>query len=367
MKSKNKKKIVYIILNGEAYGGSEKHVADLINNISDEEYEKNLIYSINNKIVEKINNKNIKKCIAINRSIMNLKDILIAIIKIKPDIIHLHAARAIFMGRIATYIYKFLFKMNVKLVVTSHGLWLPDNKNNFIYKFFMHFMKKNDDITIAVSEKSKKELVEIGYNPKKLVRIYNGIDFKEFDKYRNVKEQLKEVAFVGRFTEQKGIRILLEAIKRDNNSFNFMIYGEGELEKDIEQYINSNKLKNVKLYGYSNNVGEVFNKIDLLLAPSIDEGLPYTLVEAMNCGVPIIATNVGGVSEIVHNNENGLVIESNSVDELVKALHSIKKFDVAKLSKKSILISERFSIINMIDEVEKVYKIVLDQKEKHFE
>lgn len=301
MKKISKIKVLYIILNGESYGGSEKHVVDLINNVSEEEYEKYLIYSIENKMIEKINSRNISNCIAIERNIKNMKDILMAIIKIKPDIIHLHAARAIFMGRIVTYIYKFISKINVKLVVTSHGLWLPDKKNNFIYKFLMHFMKKNDDITIAVSERSKEELIKQGYNRSKLITIYNGVEFKEFDKFRNIKNKLKEIAFVGRFTDQKGIKILLEAIKRDTNNFNFKIYGEGELREYIEKFIDNNSIKNIELCGYSENVGQVFNKIDLLVAPSIDEGLPYTLVEAINCGVPIISTNVGGITEIVCN------------------------------------------------------------------
>lgn len=367
MIKQKKIKVLYLILNGETYGGSEKHVVDLVNLISNENYDKYLIYSKGNKMIENIDLDKKNNCLAINRNILVLKDLVRIIKEINPDILHLHAARGITIGRLAALICKRVYKMKMKIVATSHGLWLPNNKNNSIYKFFMHFMKRIDDITVAVSENSKEELIKIGYEAKKVITIYNGVDFGYFDKYRNIKNKVKEVGFVGRFTDQKGIKFLLEAIKNDKNKFNFKIYGDGELKSYISDFISENKLTNVKLLGYSNNIGEVFKEIDILLAPSIDEGLPYTLVEASNCGVPIISTKVGGVPEVIFNLENGLIIESGSTKAITKALNQIKELDISSLSKRAIIISQRFSIFEMIQKVEDVYCYILRLGEAGYE
>ena len=355
----NKTKIIYIILNGTPYGGSEKHVTDLMNLIDKDKFEKILIYSKGNNLIEKIEKNNRENCIPIDRGILSIVKVIKLLKENKPDIIHVHAARGIFIGRIATLLYKAIYKSKVKLIATSHGLWLPNKKNNCVYKFLMHFLKDKDDKTIAVSYTSKDELIRCGYDTKKLKTIYNGVDFEKYNKYRKLKFKVENISFIGRFTDQKGIKILLEAIKNDKNEFKFNIYGEGELENYIDEYINKNNLTNVKLHGYSNNVVEVFEQSDIVVAPSIDEGLPYVLIEAVNCGLPIISTEVGGIPEIVYNLENGLLIESNSSSKLNEALDKIRKLDVRKLSKKSIEISKKFSIETMIEEIEQVYDEVL--------
>ncbi|MFB1052063.1 glycosyltransferase [Paraliobacillus sp. JSM ZJ581] len=359
MIDKKKIKVVYIILNGDVYGGSEKHVVDLGNLVSDNKYDKYIIYSKGNKMIKHIDKKLMSNCIAVDRNLLNIKQITNIVKKINPDILHLHAARGIFIGRIVGFICQKIYKMKLKIMTTSHGLWLPKNKNNFIYKYLMHFMKKLDKATIAVSERSKKELLEIGYKSDQVYTIYNGVDFKKFDVYRKIKKKIYNISFVGRFTEQKGIRYLMEAINDLKSNLHFHIYGEGELENYINDYIKKNQLNNVKLMGYSDNVGEVFKDTDLLIAPSINEGLPYTLVEAINCGVPIISTNVGGIPEIVEHGRNGLLIKPSSTTALVNALEEVKKMDISSFSKESIVISKKFSVKSMVESVEMVYEKVM--------
>jgi len=350
-----KSKILYVILNGEAYGGSEKHVVDLVNHVCNKKFDKYLIYSRNNNMIKDISDSLSRNCISFNRDIKSIFYLIKEIMRIKPQILHLHAARGIVIGRIAAFVCNTIFKLNIKVISTSHGLWLPKEKDNVIFKYAMHFMKNIDECTIAVSEKSRQELIDLGYSSEKVKSVYNGVNFTDFDKYREIKRKVSNISFVGRFTDQKGIKFLLEAIKNDKNSYKFNIYGGGILRDYISNYISKNHLRNVSLNNYSTNVGEVFLNTDVLLAPSIDEGLPYTLVEAINCGVPVIATRVGGVPEVIFDGENGILIESESVSEITDALNIIKKTDVAKLSKNAIDISQKFSVFNMVKKVEEIY------------
>lgn len=355
-----KKKILYLILNGDTYGGSEKHVVDLYNLVSDTKYVKYLIYSKGNSMITDVNKDLLQNCISFDRDISSIFKLIKEIKQINPHILHIHAARGIVIGRIVAFICNRVFKLGIKVLSTSHGLWLPQKKDNRIFKYLMHFMKDIDSCTIAVSDRSKKELLDLGYSPDKVKSIYNGVDFSKFDRYRSIKKYVKNISFVGRFTDQKGIKFLLEAIKKDENSFNFNIFGDGELREYITNYIAQYNLKNVQLNGYSKNVGEVFQNTDILLAPSIDEGLPYTLVEAINCGVPLISTRVGGIPEILYDGENGILIESGSVSQITEALNTLKTVDVESLSKKAIDISQKFSINNMVEQVENLYVYLLE-------
>lgn len=350
-----KKTILYLILNGKTFGGSEKHVVDLFNLVNEEKFNKYLIYSKGNSLIKDIDN-NKQNVYCENRDVFSIFKLIKRVKNINPDILHCHATRAITIGRFIVFYLNTFFNYNIRLISTSHGLWLPKDKDNKFYEFLMHFMRKYDDMTIAVSEKSRIELLKLGYKPSKVITIYNGINFLKFDQYREIKTECKNISFIGRFTDQKGIKYLMKALKEYKNGFCFKIYGAGELEKYIKNFIIKNNLKNVSLEGYSNNVGKAFKDSDVIIAPSMNEGFPYTLIEAINCGLPVISTDVGGITEIVKDKKNGIIIKKGSKKSIINSLELIKKMNIEKLSKNSIEISNKFSIDNMIRKIENLYK-----------
>lgn len=349
-------KILYVILNGKEYGGSEKHVVDIINNLSDC-FEVSLVMSEGNDMSKYINKNKCKTIYYLNRdklnSILTLKKI---INKEKPDIIHAHAARALFMTRIAAK--KYVKKNNKRLICTAHG-WILNYLKFSRIKEKMFLLNRNIDYkTLAVSNYSMNEMIDKGYSKDKMSYIYNGIDIKSYNDSAIIKKNVKNINYIGRFTDQKGIDYLLEALTYFKDSeINFRIYGKGEKEELIKDFIKKNDLKNVQLKGYipADEVINVLHDTDVLLLPSIDEGFPYILVEAVASGVPCIATDVGGVSEII-NNENGIIIKPKKVDLIIDAINEMINTDIEKKSKKCIEESIKFDISTMISNIEKIYR-----------
>ncbi|EPH5488520.1 glycosyltransferase [Vibrio vulnificus] len=344
-------KVVYLILNGSPYGGSEKHVVDIFNKVN---REKKLVYSHGNSLIDNIDNAS--GAISIGRGFFGFLKVL-RIVKIeKPDILHAHAARGVFFARIVKLLLSKTGFCSFKLISTSHGLWVPPSKKKLRIGSLLHLFKEQDDITLAVSKFSRKELLDLGYAENKLKYIYNGIDFSTFDSVRTIKENVKNVAFIGRLTEQKGIYYLMELIKRERKSnVSFEIFGAGHLDDYVGKFIAQNKLKNVSFRGHTNNIKEVFSYTDLLIAPSLDEGLPYTLVEAINCGLPIISTKVGGIPEIVEDGVNGYLVDPGNIEQLCEAFSRIKTADLRSMSLESIKISKKFSLDKMVEAIESEY------------
>lgn len=358
-----KTKILYVILNGKEYGGSEKHVVDIINNIDKKKYEIYLIMSKKNIMKDNIDENNIKKIYLLNRNnplcILKIRRI---IKKIKPNIIHAHAARGVFITRLACK--KIKVKQKFKLLCTIHGWILEYLKFNKLLQKMLLLNRELDDKTLTVSKFSMDELIEKGYEPKKLKYIYNGIDTKKYNENAIIKRNVKNISYIGRFTNQKGIIYLMNAIEKlKDYKYNFYIYGAGELEEYIKEFINKKVLRNVTLGGFieSNNVKEKLYNTDILLLPSIDEGFPYILVEAIACGVPCIATKVGGVGEIIDDSV-GKLINSKNEEEICNAIIEIEKGDIGILSKNCIEKSNEFNIYNMIRQIEDVYGEVLNEK-----
>lgn len=364
-KSLIKKKILYVILNGPEYGGSEKHVLDIINNIDEKKYEPYLICSIGNDISKKIDNKYKDNIFEIERGITSIFKIYKISNKIKSDIIHAHAARAIVLTRLTYLLRKLTFKSG-KLICTAHGWVLEYLKHKKIYERMFLLFRRLDYKTLAVSKFSMNEMIEKGYKENKMMYIYNGIDNSKIIENSKLKESVSNINYIGRFTNQKGIKYLMEAIKRmsKDNSIKFNIYGKGELEDFIKSEINTNNLTNVNLKGYidSKDVKSVLDETDVLLLPSIDEGLPYILVEAISSGVPCIASDVGGVSEVIINEKNGLLIEKKNVDSICSAIEKIKGMDIKQMSIECKNQAKNFSINNMLEKLEALYDECIEKK-----
>ncbi|MCD4713102.1 MAG: glycosyltransferase family 4 protein [Clostridiales bacterium] len=353
-----KTKITYLILNGTNYGGSEKHTLDLINNLSEDKFEVSLICTRGNPIIDSVKPTLKKNCYPVDRGLKNFFKICKLIRELNPDILHLQAARGIVTGRYASLINRFIFGTKYKIISTTHGWVLPHFKIVKLMEWLFLSFRNLDSITLAVSNQSRDELIAKGHKPSKVKAIHNGIDFDPFNQHRFVRTQIKNIGFVGRLTHQKGIEYLLEAIKSlEGSEYHFHIYGDGEYKDQIIAFINSSSQKNVTYHGFvqSDEIGKAYSNIDILLAPSIDEGLPYTFIEAMNCGVPVMATNVGGVPEIVEHGVTGWLLKPKSTESIVSAINDLNSYSIDKISSQAIIKSQDFTLTQMVKKTTTLY------------
>jgi len=205
------------------------------------------------------------------------------------------------------------------------------------WKKLIIFSSRRVDRVIFISNDIKNELIENRFSHEKLVYMPNSVDSDHFKpSERHVKEKQKNICFVGRLEEQKGLEYLIKAmdiIRSKENDVKLFIVGEGKQRDTLEDLCKKLKLKNHIIFvGSSDDVLAYYQNARVFVLPSISEGMPLTLLEAMSCGLPVIATSVGGNAEVLglsteepmmsdyHVGENGVLVEPKDVDSLAKAL-----------------------------------------------
>jgi glycosyltransferase involved in cell wall biosynthesis len=212
-------------------------------------------------------------------------------------------------------------KHNIKSVISIVSMPM---KNNIFTNYYLNTLK-NIDYFIVNCFAIKKSLFD-NYNITKN-KIYIIPQFVDLPHTYNNKLQdsnILKLGFVGRIEKGKGIFILLKAfnnLTKKNKNISLEIYGKNYLKFWQKIYIYLIfKNSSIQFKGSFTSIEQVYNSIDLLILPSLWEGLPFVILESMSFGVPVIASDVGGISEVVIPNYNGHLVEKNSFKSLYDVL-----------------------------------------------
>lgn len=289
----------------------------------------------------------ISKYLIIIFSILSIPFLIRQVLKYKPDIIITGLVGFI------PCILKFLFK---DLIVINSIQGYP--KFNFIRKFIWKMFYKKSDYLITMTKQTKKDLEEIvGIDPKKIFTIENPIlnrnikmmSLETIDNEEKFIFNKKVFCAIGRLTHQKNFMQLLKLVKKysdqTNEDFNLIILGEGEKRKELENYIEKNKIKNFYLLGFKDNPYKYLAKSNVYICPSLWEEPGHTLMEAGYLNVPILTSNCpNGPNEIIRNNFNGLKYELGSEIDFLKKIKRISNLN--KIEKNKLLINMKKTIMN---------------------
>ncbi len=284
----------------------------------------------------------------------------------KINIVHTHGYKANILCSIAA-------KMSeAKVIKTEHGKQEPSKGLGFLRMstnlFLDKLVTKNMCDSIVFVSKDIQKHFNGAYPNKKQYVIYNGIEpivVSETDGASEIDSNYFNIGIIGRICEVKGHLYLLKAITMLNHidDLRLYIFGEGPLKKTCEDYCNSNGIAGkVYFMGFKNNIYDYMSKLDLLVMPSLHEGLPYTILEAMYLKVPVIASDVGGLKEVIKNNETGILVPPKDIGALSSAIMNIYQ---NKNSKKDLIINaydkacSQFSIKHMTDKYLKAYSEII--------
>lgn len=245
----------------------------------------------------------------------------------QPDIIHCHSSKAGIVGRIAGAI------KNIPAVFTAHGWAFTSGVSpakRIIYAAIEHIMLGITKRVICVSEFDRKLAKRwFLHNYNRVITVHNGIADKKFSNstVREYSLPLKLVS-VARFSHQKNNMELIRAVEQINKlysgSLQLNMVGDGPLLSEAQAYVESYKLEDdVHFLGSRTDVGDILNQNDIFCLISNYEGLPISIIEAMRAEMPIIASDVGGVNELVQDGVNGLLIPRGNIFELVDKLKYI--------------------------------------------
>lgn len=251
------------------------------------------------------------------------------IVKFKPDIVHTHTAKAGSLGRIAVLFYGVLnpFKGRIILVHTFHGHVFRGyfgKIKSFIFVFIERILSLFTLKIITVSDRLKKDLVYLKVSPENKIEVIPlGLDLDKFIKLPEKEMRPEEgisIGIVGRIVSIKNHRLFLDVAKlllseQRFPGLRFVVVGDGELRGWLEEY--SRKLeieKFVSFLGWKQHLDEIYPCLEIVALTSINEGTPVSLIEAMASGKPIIATDVGGVRDLLGNraallHDNGMSFE----------------------------------------------------------
>jgi len=261
----------------------------------------------------------------------SIREILHVTKTFSPDIIHSH--NIFFTTSLVGVLVKQLYKR--KLAVTAHlgdiqNLALVGQLKAFSARCYERSLGRiilaSSDKVIAVSNSVLRHLVSIGVPSEKIAVIPNGVDLEEFNPAVNSnKDEQINVIFVGRLLPNKGLEYLIEAAKsvvsKRSNGIKFKIIGDGSHKAPLENLVKRKGLGNYfDFLGKIPKVSDVLQDGGIFVRPSLTEGMPLTVLEAMSCKLPIIATNVAGTPELIAQNETGLLVDPGNVQQLADAI-----------------------------------------------
>ncbi len=371
------KKIFIFITKGNM-GGAQRYVFDLSCSLPPNQFDVFVVCGAGQTLKTQLEKHKIKtiEWPELNRDLSPLKDLKIIFKLIKflkqhqPDIIHLNSSKIGFFGVIAGRLVGIK-----KIIFTAHGWVFNENRpylSRLIFKFLQWLTVIASHQTIAVSQKTKKDMTNWPLTKKKIKVIYNGLDQFEtlskelaqnyLIKKTNLSAKNKTTIWLGTLAElhpNKGLDLAIKTIARIPQVI-FLIIGTGKDKLLLEKLIEKNNLTDrVFLLGFLPEARQYLKAFDIFILPSRTEALPYTILEAGLAELPIIATKVGGLPEIVDHQTNGILVEPENIDELKKAIEEL--MTNPDLSQKlgqnlSVKISKDFSLNQMIKKTSALYQ-----------
>ena len=318
----------------------------------------------------------------------------------QPDVIHTHTAKAGGIGRLAAFLYNIgrraSGRSRTKVIHSFHGHifrgYFSPWKSRLLV-LIERLLALVTDRIIAVSEEVRRDLVDV-YRvcpPEKVRVIPIGLDLNWVDEIPRVRGALREkfriprdrtvVAIVGRLTEIKNHRLFVSALGllQDEN-LHAVIVGDGELRRATERRVAELKLQErVTFTGWQEDVVRVYADVDIVCLTSLNEGTPLALIEAMAAGRPIVATDVGGIRDLMIGQaaahlsgfrvfENGILTPAGDEQALACALRFlIRRPDVreeqGRVGQRSA--HDRYPCTRLVSDVAALYTEVLGPSFRH--
>jgi len=259
-------------------------------------------------------------------------------------IVHTHTSKGGFIGRLSAHIAKIPI-----IIHTVHGFAFHEQSSWFEIKVFSSLEKLASNWChkiVTVSEFHRKWALELGIgNEEKIIAIPNGISEERVKPTKLKNEIQKELnlegkrvlLFTGRLAPQKGVEYLLKAIpfliSKVNEPFVVLVVGDGPLRSYLEDLRKKLEIEQyVKFLGFRNDIGDLLNISDIVVLPSLWEGLSIALLEAMAAGKPIVTTTIGSNLEVVRDGESAILVPPKNPELLASAI--IKLIENPELANK---------------------------------
>ncbi len=351
------KKVLFVITKSN-WGGAQKYVFDLATSLP-KDYQSVVAAGGSGPLIEKlraagvrtISLPNVKRDIQFFQEPKSLWDLYWIIRKERPDVVHVNSSKAGGLGALAARL-----ALVPKIIYTIHGYAGTEPWRGPVQRALIWVATLATQIlvhrSIALSEKYKK-LVPLQY---KTTTIHHGIHFLQTEPKPH--EGIR-IACVGELHPIKAHDVLIRAMQKVNGA-SLTIMGDGELREKLKALVANLKLESrVTLAGHVDNAVSRLNEYDIFTLPSLAEGLGYVLLEAGLSSLPVVASHVGGIPEIVEDTVSGILVPPGDENALAKALQALVDSPTERTRLGTALssrIKNNFSIERMLQETIAVYE-----------
>lgn len=364
-----RKRVLFVVTQPEM-GGAQRFFLELLPRLDPQKYEINIAVGEENKpqkseFLDKLNELGFK-IFPLNKlqreiSFLFFKDWLAVfelrklIKNLKPDVLFLNSSKAGFIGSLAVVFPSKLKPATGNLrIIYRIGGWTFNDPWPWWKKKFWIILEKISarwkDLIIVNNQHDLDQARQLKIGPGKICLIHNGLDpycfeflAKDEAKLKLLEKAVKIsgkvwqaktiIGTVANFYPTKGLTCLIEAaaLLPDKEKVVFFIIGDGELAESLKFKVKSLKLENkVFFLGHLENAKQYLPAFDIFLLPSLKEGFPWVVLEAMSAKLPVIATPVGALPEIIINGKNGLLIEPANAPQIAKKILELADNDHLK-------------------------------------
>jgi glycosyltransferase involved in cell wall biosynthesis len=373
----SKIKVLECIRQGQI-GGGESHLLSLVENMDRSKFEPVVLSFTEGPMVDRLREMGVETEVIHTTKPFDFTkwgSVKKFLRKHRFDLVHAHGTRA------ASNVLWASQQLKLPVIYTVHG-WSfhPDQKPlvRNIRILGEKYITSRTDVNISVSlsnQQSGKQYIPSFDS----IVINNGIDPKKFNPHKRFKDVRQElnipkddvlVLFLARFTAHKQPLTLIESFAKALSSrpnMHLLLVGDGDQKEEAVGLIRTRGLQHkITMQPFRQDVPDVLAAADIYVLPSLWEGLPIGLLEAMAMGKAIIASNVDGTSEIIKDRQNGFLVHTDSlVKNLTTALVELSgKEDLRhEFSRKAMAtVEERYNAVNMTRSIERIYRGLVDKK-----
>jgi glycosyltransferase involved in cell wall biosynthesis len=307
-----------------------------------------------------------------------LFELIFLIMRKDYQIVHTHNSKAGILGRLAANICR------VPIIIhTQHSCVYKYGNLNYFQRNFFYFLEKISarftDKIIYISEALRREFINSGISQEhNSVTIYSGIEIEKFKTKINIEKKKEQlglksddfiVGIVSRLEPGKGNEFIIKSIPKIIPvvpNIKFLFVGEGYLKGKLESLAISEGVKQKVIFlGLRDDVPELLHIFDIVCLASLYEGMGRVLLEAQASGKPVVATKIGGITDIVKENETGILVKPRDIDALAQAIIRLAQNHTLRIQMSEQArryVDWRFSSARMVEEIIKVYEELITKK-----
>lgn len=319
-----KDKVCFLLTRSDSIGGAAIHVADLSNDLASRGFEVFVLIGGNGPVIGLFKNEKVTVITIpyLVREVSPFKDILAFfylswfIFSFNPSFVSVHTSKVGILGRLICFLFA------KKCIYTPHcWSFLQGGRSAFFFLIVEKAMTLLSECIVCVSNDERRAIGQNVFMPREnILVIHNGM--KDLENIADFSDQETNFVQISRFEEQKDFVTLVNALARISGSnWKMHIIGDGPLRRIYERKVVLMGLEGkVNFYGQRRDVENFLGKGRVYILCSNWEGLPRSIIEAMRASMPVVATNVGGIPELVDNGATGILFPLKDDLELASSL-----------------------------------------------